>query len=160
MQRQTLGKRHLAWVGVLAVSYALCYAAIKQGLVYAPPLVYAGLRASVGGAALLVVAAVIRRPVLPPRRLWQWIPLLAFAGTFVEYGAMFLSPGRTGAGAPVWPGGEPLCLAEPRLCPRGGPSWHAGDPGRVPAQRRLDETALHGAVGVAFAVEVPPPGCA
>lgn len=98
MQGQTLGKRHLAWVGVLAVIYALCYSAIKQGLAYAPPLLYAGLRASLGGAALLVVAALIGRSVIPPRRLWPWLPLLALAGTFIEYGAMFLSPGRTGAG--------------------------------------------------------------
>lgn len=98
MQRQPLGKRHLAWVGVLAVIYALCYSAIKQGLAYAPPLLYAGLRASLGGAALLVVAAVIGRSIIPPRRLWPWIPLLALVGSFIEYGAMFLSPGRTGAG--------------------------------------------------------------
>ena len=93
-----LFKRHSGWVGVLACIYALCYSAIKQGLAYAPPLLYAGLRAAVGAAALFVVAAVISRSVLPPRRLWPWIPVLALAGTFIEYGAMFLSPGRTGAG--------------------------------------------------------------
>jgi len=98
LRQPALGNSHIAWVGLLAVIYALCYSAIKQGLAYAPALRYAGLRASLGGVALLVVAAVLGKSVIPPRRLWPWIPLLALTGTFVEYGAMFLSPGRTGAG--------------------------------------------------------------
>jgi drug/metabolite transporter (DMT)-like permease len=98
MRQAGLGKGNIAWVGLLAVIYALCYSAIKQGLAYAPALCYAGLRASLGGVALLVVAAVRGKSVIAPRRLWPWIPLLALTGTFVEYVAMFLSPGRTGAG--------------------------------------------------------------
>jgi drug/metabolite transporter (DMT)-like permease len=91
-------KGQIRWVGLLALIYALCYSAIKQGLEYAPPLRFAGMRASLGGLALLAVAAVIDRNVVPPRRLWRSIPVLALAGSFLEYGAMFLSPGRTGAG--------------------------------------------------------------
>lgn len=49
----------------LTVVYAFCYAAIKAGLSSAPPLLFAGLRAMIAGAALLALAAVVRRPLLP-----------------------------------------------------------------------------------------------
>ncbi len=78
--------------------YALCYSAIKAGLSFAPPLRFAGLRAGIGGATLLVVLFAARQPVLPPRRYRAGILLLAGIGTFAAYAAMFLSPGRTGAG--------------------------------------------------------------
>jgi drug/metabolite transporter (DMT)-like permease len=42
---------------------------------------------------------VLRRQPLPtPRWYWPWRPVVAGAGTVIAYGAMFLSPGRTGAG--------------------------------------------------------------
>jgi drug/metabolite transporter (DMT)-like permease len=80
------------------VIYAACFAAIKAGLAFAPPLVFAGLRASIGGLALLGLVAALRRPLLPARREWPGVLLLAALSTTVGFGAMFLSPGRTGAG--------------------------------------------------------------
>ena len=91
-------RTRLILVVFLAAVYAACYSAIKAGLIYAPPLRFAGLRAVLGGAALLGLLAVLRKPLLPPRRLWPGIAALAVSGTLVSFGAMFLSPGRTGAG--------------------------------------------------------------
>ncbi len=82
----------------LAALYAVCYSAIKQGLAYGPPLTFAGLRALLAGAALLALLVVRRRRLIPPRRLWPGVITVAATGTFLAYGAMFLSPGHTGAG--------------------------------------------------------------
>ena len=82
----------------LATLYAPCYSAIKQGLTYAPPLTFAGLRALLGGAGLLALLVVRKRRLTPPRRLWPGVVAVAATGTFLAYGAMFLSPGHTGAG--------------------------------------------------------------
>lgn len=84
---------------LLTTVYAVCYSAIKAGLAFAPPLRFAALRALVAGSALLLVVGATRgRAVLPPRPLWRAVLSLAAAGTVLAYGAMFLSPGRTGAG--------------------------------------------------------------
>lgn len=91
-------RRRLLVVICLAVVYSVCYSAIKAGLAYAPPLRFAGLRAVVAGAILLGLVVVLRQPLLPPRRLWPGVVALAVSGTFLSFGAMFLSPGRTGAG--------------------------------------------------------------
>lgn len=40
----------------------------------------------------------LRRPLLPARRSWPWLLVLALSATTLTYGAMFLSPGQTGAG--------------------------------------------------------------
>jgi drug/metabolite transporter (DMT)-like permease len=85
-------------VGFLAAIYAVCYATIKTGLVFAPPLRFAGFRALIASVALFAVIAILRRPLLPPRRVWSTILPLAVTGTVFGLGAMFLSPGRTGAG--------------------------------------------------------------
>ena len=91
------------------VIYAACFAAIKAGLVFAPPLLYGGLRALIGGLALLALVAALRRPLLPARRDWPGVLLLAAVSTTIGFGAMFLSPGRTGAGiASVLGNAQPL----------------------------------------------------
>jgi len=86
----------LVMVAITGIS-ALCFVAIKAGLGSAP-LLFAGLRTLIGGAALLGLAAARRRPILPTRRDWPWILALAPVTTTLTYGAMFLSAGRTGAG--------------------------------------------------------------
>ncbi len=79
-------------VGLLALVYAVCYAAIKAGLAFAPL-----------------------------RRLWPWIFALAVTGTLVAYTGMFLSPRRAGAGiASVLGNTGPLmivALATQHNCP-------------------------------------------
>lgn len=87
-----------ALVLLLAAVYAVCYLAIKTGLAFAPPLRFAGLRALGGGAMLLPVILLSGGPFLPARRQWPWLAVIAATGTVLAYGAMFLSPGRTGAG--------------------------------------------------------------
>jgi O-acetylserine/cysteine efflux transporter len=84
-------------LGLTAI-YAVCFAAIKAGLPYAPPLRFAGLRALLGGLALLGLLAILRRPLLPPRPGWPGIVALGLTSTTLAFGAMFLSPGRSGAG--------------------------------------------------------------
>lgn len=91
-------RKRLLLVVLLAAVYATCYSAIKVGLAYAPPLRFAGLRAVLGGAVLLGLVPIFGKPLLPPRRLWPGVVALAATGTFLSFGAMFLSPGRTGAG--------------------------------------------------------------
>lgn len=88
----------LSLVVALVVVYALCYTAIKAGLTYAPPLRFAGLRAGIGGALVLAVSGLRTGRFLPPRRLCPATAALALVGTTLGYGAMFMSPGRTGAG--------------------------------------------------------------
>jgi probable blue pigment (indigoidine) exporter len=88
----------LALAALLAPLYAGCYAAIKSGLAFAPPLGFAALRALMAGAVLLTITAILGQPLFPPRRFWVGVGALAISGTFFAFGAMFLSPGRTGAG--------------------------------------------------------------
>ena len=88
----------VASVLAFTLIYAVCYTLIKAGLAYAPPLGFGGLRALIGGLALLGLLATMRTSLLPPRGAWPWILALAAFSTTIGFGAMFLSPGRTGAG--------------------------------------------------------------
>jgi len=97
-------------VGLTAI-YAVCFVLIKAGLAFAPPLIFGGLRALIGGGALIVLLLVLRRPLLPPRESWSGVVALALTATTVGFGAMFLSPGRTGAGiASVLGNAQPLLV--------------------------------------------------
>ena len=91
-------RARFALVLLLAAVYAVCYTAIKAGLAFAPPLRFAALRALGGGAALLPVILLSGGPFLPAGRQWLWLAVIAATGTVLAYGAMFLSPDRTGAG--------------------------------------------------------------
>ena len=90
-------RRPLIVLGLTAI-YAVCFAAIKAGLPFMPPLRFAGLRALLAGLALLGLMLALRQPLLPPRRSWPWIVALGLISTTLAFGAMFLSPGQTGAG--------------------------------------------------------------
>jgi len=83
---------------LLTAVTTVCYAAIKVGLAFAPPLRFAGLRALVAGTALLLVLAIRRGTLLPSPRNYFWLIALALVGTTITFGAMFLSPAQTGAG--------------------------------------------------------------
>lgn len=95
-----MNRSRLALVLPLAATYSLCYSAIKAGLAIAPPFRFAGLRAGIAAATLFAFLAARRRSGLPPAGTWPWVFGLAFVGGVVEYGAMFHSPGHTGAGIP------------------------------------------------------------
>jgi len=88
----------LALLSALVLVYSVCYVAIKAGLEYAPPLAFAGLRAGIAGVVLAVAASARSGALLPPRRLWPGVVALGLLGTTVGYGAMFMAPGRSGAG--------------------------------------------------------------
>lgn len=47
-------------LGLTAV-YAVCFVAIKAGLAFAPPLLFAGLRAEIAGVVLLGLVVFLRR---------------------------------------------------------------------------------------------------
>ena len=82
----------------LAFIYSLCFVAIKAGLAFAPPLLFAGLRAEIAGLALLAPVVAMRRPVFALGVSALGLLALALTSTTLAFAAMFLSPGRTGAG--------------------------------------------------------------
>ena len=88
--------RRLLLAALAAALYASCYATIKAGLAYAPPLRFAALRALFGAFALLVLLLVSHRPLIPPRRLWLATFLLATFGPLLGFITMFMSPAHTG----------------------------------------------------------------
>lgn len=97
MPNRLVGIRTLLLLGLTAI-YAACFAVIKAGLAFAPPLLFGGLRALIGGVFLLGWMLAVHQPVRPPRQHWGGIFALALTATTLAFGAMFLSPGRTGAG--------------------------------------------------------------
>lgn len=106
----TVGAPTVAMLGLTAI-YAVCFVAIKAGLPFAPPLLFAGLRALLGGLGLLSVMIVLRRPLLPACGEWFGVVAVALTATTVSFGAMFLSPGLAGAGiASVLGNTQPLIV--------------------------------------------------
>lgn len=98
-------------VFIITAVYAVCFTAIKEGLAFAPPLLFGGLRAFIGGVSLLFLVLVFRRPFFPERRHWTWTVVLGFITTTFGFGAMFLSPEMTGAGiASVLGNTQPLVV--------------------------------------------------
>lgn len=92
-----------AWARVcialgIAAIYSFCFVSIKAGLAFAPPLLFGGLRALIAGLALLVLMVALRQRVLPASEHWPRIVTLGLTATTIAFGAMFLSPGRAGAG--------------------------------------------------------------
>lgn len=90
--------RHVVLATVAALLYASCYVAIKAGLAYAPPLHFAAWRALIGGVALITLLALRGQRVLPARRLWIPVVVLAMVGSVIGFVAMFTSPLHAGAG--------------------------------------------------------------
>jgi drug/metabolite transporter (DMT)-like permease len=90
--------KHIFLAILLTLIYSLCYVLIKAGLAYAPPLLFGGLRTLIAGAALLAYAFSKCEPLFPPKTRWKGLLVLAFVGTTLVFGAMFLSPGLAGAG--------------------------------------------------------------
>lgn len=80
------------------VVYGVCFALIERGLAFAPPLTFAGLRALLGGLALLPLLGRGNRSLLPRRSAIAPLLALALTSTTIAFGAMFLSPGRAGVG--------------------------------------------------------------
>ncbi len=78
--------------------WAICFPLITAGLSYAPHITFAAMRAFLAGAALLVIGAVLRRPLPRGLRVWLMLALtglgattFAFLGMF--HAAEFIAPG-------------------------------------------------------------------
>lgn len=90
---------------------AICYTAIKAGLQYSPPIYFAGLRTFIGGASLISLLIVLKKPILPRRDLLKWILPVGLVSTTITFGFMFSSPEYTGAGiASVLGNSQPLTI--------------------------------------------------
>lgn len=88
-----------------------CFVAIRNVAEFSPPLRFAALRLALAAAALLPLLPLTGRPLLPPRRYWPALAVLAVAPTAIGYGAMFASPGLAGAGlASVLGNTQPLLV--------------------------------------------------
>ena len=91
-------KKHVLGMILITAIQAACFTLIKAGLDFAPPLLFGGMRALIGGSALLTLVAIRRGPLVLPRSTWVSVLLLSVVATTITFGAMFLSPGRTEAG--------------------------------------------------------------
>ena len=98
MQKAAVVRMRILIVAVLSAIYATCYAAVKAGLPFAPPLWFGGLRALIAGLVLFGLMIILRQQLFPADREWPLLLILALTGTTLAFGAMFLSPGRTGVG--------------------------------------------------------------
>lgn len=99
----------LMTLAFVVLTSASCFAALKTGLEYAPPLRLVALRLLVAGTTLLALLPVLGIRLLPHRGLWLWIVMLGVAVTAFAYGSMAVSLGYTGAGiASVLGNSQPL----------------------------------------------------
>ncbi|MFQ5911742.1 MAG: DMT family transporter [Nitrospinota bacterium] len=89
-----------AAVLLVVLTWSACFVVIKASQADAPPLLYAALRAVIGGIPLLAVAAGTGR-LLPPPRTWGWIALLGLTNTTLGLAGMFLSVRGAGATIPA-----------------------------------------------------------
>lgn len=122
-----MSPRSTGLAGLVAIIWGLCFVVIQASLPSAAPLLLAGLRAVIGGAALICWAVLSRRigrvrpdwagsprPAswrlgLPSARL---VIFLALANATVALGAMYLAAGRAEAAvASILAGGQPVVLA-------------------------------------------------
>jgi drug/metabolite transporter (DMT)-like permease len=88
----------IAKIIVVMLLWAICFPLISAGIVFSPHLSFAALRAAIAGAALIILAFALRRPL--PKSSREWIVIvfiglgatsLGFLGMF--HAAEFISPG-------------------------------------------------------------------
>jgi drug/metabolite transporter (DMT)-like permease len=77
---------------VVTAGAAICFPAIKLGLISSPPIKFAGFRTLFAGLALLAAAPLMQERVWLPKRLWLWLIPLGLTATTLTFGSMFLSP--------------------------------------------------------------------
>ena len=99
---------------LLMLVWGSCFIAIKAGLAYFPPLLFAAFRALGAGAILLVLALLLKNPWPEGWKAWLGIISLAVFNTAIAFAGMFLSVGTVGAGvAAVLSNTQPLIVAVP-----------------------------------------------
>lgn len=91
--------RRTAAALLVILVWSACFVVIKATQADAPPLLYAALRALLGGFPLLAVAAWTGK-ARPPSGSWAWLALLGLTNTTLGLGGMFLSTGAVGAAIP------------------------------------------------------------
>lgn len=84
-------------VALITIIASSCFVAIRNVAEFSPPLRFAALRLALAAAALFPLLPLTRQPLLPLRRYWPSLAMLALAAT-VGYAAMFASPALAGAG--------------------------------------------------------------
>lgn len=83
---------------IVMVLWASCFPLIALGLDLAPHMAFAALRAAIAGACLLVLGALLRRPVPRGIRSWTLVGLVGLGATTLGFFGMFhaaefISPG-------------------------------------------------------------------
>lgn len=101
----------MLWV---TASWGGCFLAIRWGLRDAPVLWFAALRALVAGVALFGYAAVRRRSLRVPRRVWPTVAALTVTNATLAFAAMFAGvAGLTTGTAAVLANAQPLLIVVP-----------------------------------------------
>jgi drug/metabolite transporter (DMT)-like permease len=102
----------VARLALVMFLWALCFPLIAAGLVAAPPLYYAALRSLVAGAALLIPAFILRRPMPRGRSVWLGLLGVGLFATSLGFAGMFLAGGIISPGlATVLANVQPLIAA-------------------------------------------------
>ncbi len=92
--------------------WALCFPLIESGLAYAPPMLYAAMRAALSGVVLLVAAGVLRRPPIARGPTWIAIVIVGLTATSMGFFGMFYGGSRVSPGlATVIANTQPLIAA-------------------------------------------------
>ena len=98
----------------VTAAWGACFVAIEWGLRDAPVLWFAALRGLVAGAALLLLAAVQRRPGPSGFRAWGQITLLGLVNGTLAFAAMFAAVAGLATGtAAVLANAQPLLIVLP-----------------------------------------------
>ncbi|MCC5807604.1 MAG: DMT family transporter [Opitutales bacterium] len=98
-------------VGFVVVAASLCFVQIKEGLDYAPPLLFAALRTLLAGIVILTATVLLQGRVFPAPLRFAWIVPLGLFATTLTFGSMFLAPVFASAGlASVLGNLQPLVL--------------------------------------------------
>jgi len=69
--------------------WAACFPLISAGLKFSPHLTFATLRAVLAGAALTLLAIILRRPFPHGRRVWATLAVVGFGATSMGFLGMF-----------------------------------------------------------------------
>ncbi|MEE6140694.1 DMT family transporter [Mycobacterium sp. 050128] len=98
---------------IVTAGWGACFVGIRYGLVDAPILWFAALRALLAGGVLLAVGWCGRRPA-PPRSAWPGVVVLGLVNVSVAFAAMFAgTAGVAGGVAAVLSNAQPVLIVLP-----------------------------------------------
>lgn len=104
--------RDAALMILVAFLWAICFPLIELGLGYAPPLVFASIRAALAGMLVLLLAVGLGRPWPRGLRRMSLIAAVGLTFTGFGFGGMFLGGGKISPGiATVLANIQPLIAA-------------------------------------------------